>query len=80
MTQTTDDYLWLGTPEGLFRFDGVRFVPFAPKGLDIPTRRFTFLFGSRDGSLWIGTTTSLSLLKDGKLQNYSDPGRRISLR
>src|SRR6266567_3050771 len=25
--QTHEGYLWLGTQEGLFRFDGVRFVP-----------------------------------------------------
>lgn len=78
MTQTTDGYLWLGTAEGLFRFDGVRFVPFAPKGLDLPSRGFASLFGSRDGSLWIGTTASLFRLKDGKLQNYGDSSKRIS--
>lgn len=78
MTQTADGYLWLGTPEGLFRFDGVRFVPFAPKGLDLPSRGFASLLGSRDGSLWIGTTTGLSRLKDGKLQKFGDPNRRIS--
>src|SRR5579859_4364087 len=70
MTQTADGYLWLGTTEGLFRFDGVQFVPFAPKGINIPTRPFTSLLGSRDGSLWIGTATGLSRLKDGKLQIY----------
>jgi len=26
--QTRDGYLWLGTPEGLIRFDGIRFVRF----------------------------------------------------
>jgi PAS domain S-box-containing protein len=77
MTQTTDGYLWLGTSEGLFRFDGVQFVRFAPTGLDLPARGFTSLLGSRDGSLWIGTSTGLGRLKDGKLQNYSDPSRRI---
>jgi ligand-binding sensor domain-containing protein len=30
IAQTTDGYLWLGTQSGLLRFDGVRFVPFAP--------------------------------------------------
>jgi ligand-binding sensor domain-containing protein len=25
LAQTSDGYLWLGTPRGLFRFDGVRF-------------------------------------------------------
>jgi PAS domain S-box-containing protein len=78
MTQTTDGYLWLTTPDGLFRFDGVQLVPFAPKGLNIPTRRFTSLLGSRDGSLWIATSSGLSRLKDGKLLEYSDSGKRIS--
>ena len=27
MTQPPDGYLWLGTDSGLFRFDGVRFIP-----------------------------------------------------
>ena len=26
LTQTQDGYLWVGTPEGLVRFDGVRFT------------------------------------------------------
>ena len=28
--QTTDGYLWIGSDAGLVRFDGVRFVPWAP--------------------------------------------------
>ena len=28
LAQTADGYLWLGTPSGLFRFDGVRFELF----------------------------------------------------
>src|SRR5208283_3652663 len=30
MAQTPDGYLWLGTGNGLFRFDGVRAVPWQP--------------------------------------------------
>jgi ligand-binding sensor domain-containing protein len=30
IAQTTDGYLWLGTDSGLFRFDGVRTVPWVP--------------------------------------------------
>jgi ligand-binding sensor domain-containing protein len=29
MAQTPDGWLWLGTPNGLYRFDGVHFYPFA---------------------------------------------------
>jgi ligand-binding sensor domain-containing protein len=32
IAQTPDGYLWLGTESGLLRFDGVRFVEWAPPG------------------------------------------------
>jgi PAS domain S-box-containing protein len=73
ITQTTDGYLWLGTSNGLLRFDGVRFAPYAPPGLTLPTRGFTFLLGARDGSLWIGMRRGLIRLKDGKFQAYTKP-------
>jgi len=36
MIQTRDGYLWLGTQEGLVRFDGVRFAVFQTSGADRP--------------------------------------------
>jgi len=30
IAQTRDGYLWIGTENGLIRFDGVRFVPWVP--------------------------------------------------
>jgi len=73
ITQTTDGYMWLGTTEGLRRFDGVRFVRWqSPEGQKLPGRNFTALLGSRDGSLWIGTGMGLSRLKDGRLRVFTD--------
>jgi signal transduction histidine kinase/ligand-binding sensor domain-containing protein len=73
ITQTVDGYIWLGTSDGLMRFDGVRFVPWAaPKGSS-PLSKFTSLLGSRDGSLWIGTRSGLARLKDGQLDAYTKP-------
>lgn len=56
ITQTRDGYIWLGTEEGLVRFDGVRFAVFNKYN----TRAFMHnnvqtLIEDRKGILWIGT-------------------------
>src|SRR5262245_26419264 len=54
--QTRDGYLWLGTQEGLVRFDGVRFAVFDKR--NTPELRHGYvssLLEDRAGSLWIGT-------------------------
>jgi signal transduction histidine kinase/ligand-binding sensor domain-containing protein len=80
IAQTTDGYLWLGTSEGLLRFDGVRFVRWQPpKGQSLPGTHFSALFGAHDGSLWIGTTRGLSRWKDGQLRTYADSAGPASI-
>jgi signal transduction histidine kinase/ligand-binding sensor domain-containing protein len=72
ITQTTDGYIWIATLNGLYRFDGVRFTQW--KWTDkqhAPGGSIYHLLGARDGSLWIGTTTGLSHLKDGRLTIYT---------
>ena len=68
MAQTPDGYLWLGTEFGLFRFDGVRFLPWQPPaGQQLPDKNINSLLVTRDGSLWIGTFGGLVILRDGRL-------------
>ena len=66
----------------MVRFDGVRFVPWTPppgKSLYRSNEIFSLL-GGKDGSLWIGTGSSLVRLKDNDLINYSKaPGRVNSI-
>jgi signal transduction histidine kinase/ligand-binding sensor domain-containing protein len=72
ITQTTDGYIWIASQTGLYRFDGVRFTQW--KWTDrqhAPGGSIYHLLGARDGSLWIGTTTGLSHLKDGRLTIYT---------
>ena len=65
--QTPDGYLWVGTYSGLARFDGVRFVCFAPP--DTPALRHPrvqALFCDAAGTLWIYTFDgSLTALRNG---------------
>lgn len=56
LAQTQDGYLWVGTYNGLARFDGVRFVTFDPANTPaLKHARVTALFTDPSGTLWIDT-------------------------
>jgi ligand-binding sensor domain-containing protein len=78
IAQTTDGYVWIGTQNGLVRFDGVRFVQWTPRGGERLSSSIVSLLAGRDGSLWIGTGANLAHLKDGDLTNYLDASGRIN--
>lgn len=64
--QTRDGYLWVGTPAGLGRFDGVRFVGFHPSNIPaLPSDLIHCLREDRAGTLWIGTGKGLVRYRDG---------------
>jgi ligand-binding sensor domain-containing protein len=54
IAQTTDGYIWVGTANGLFRFDGIRFTHWTPPvGERLPGQEVSQLLGGRDGSLYV---------------------------
>ncbi len=56
INQTPDGYLWVGTYNGLARFDGVRFVTFDPANTpELSHARIQGLFLDVNGTLWINT-------------------------
>ena len=62
MHQDKKGFIWLGTENGLNRFDGYEFVQFKSiKGHDI--RAIT---ESSEGDLWVGTTDALNVLRSNK--------------
>jgi diguanylate cyclase (GGDEF)-like protein len=72
IVQTRDGYLWMGTEEGLVRFDGVRFV--VSDRQTAPALRSSFvssLFEAPDGTLWIGTYGGgLARLRNGRIEAF----------
>jgi PAS domain S-box-containing protein len=72
LAQTNDGFLWLGGPNGLFRFDGTRFEPFnSPFGDRLLSTNLYSLFAPPSGGLWIGYTFGgFSFLDKGRVTNY----------
>jgi signal transduction histidine kinase/ligand-binding sensor domain-containing protein len=57
LAQTPDGYLWLGTVDGLIRFDGTSFEQWNAIGSpELPVSRVAGLSVHADGSLWVGYT------------------------
>lgn len=62
--QTRDGYLWIGTDEGLVRFDGLEFSTYNTNNTKaFKTNNVSSIVEDKDGRLWIGCT-------DGGLLSY----------
>jgi ligand-binding sensor domain-containing protein/signal transduction histidine kinase len=56
LKQTRDGYLWIGTQEGLVRFDGLRMKVFNTRNTpQLRSNAIVTLCEDRGGTLWIGT-------------------------
>jgi diguanylate cyclase (GGDEF)-like protein len=72
IVQTRDGYLWLGTEEGVVRFDGARFVVHDRQSAPALGSAFiSSLFEGADGALWIGTYGGgLSRLRNNRVDAF----------
>jgi signal transduction histidine kinase/ligand-binding sensor domain-containing protein len=69
--QAQDGYLWIGTYNGLMRFDGVRFVVFDNNNTpELEDKGITCLFEDGAGTLWIGHSSGgVTRYKNGRFEN-----------
>lgn len=72
LVQTSDGYMWIGTFEGLVRFDGVSFTSYDSS--TVPEMRdssVTCLYEAGDGTLWIGHPSgAVTAWRDGVFTPY----------
>jgi PAS domain S-box-containing protein len=73
LAQTSDGYLWLGSPDGLYRFDGVVFEHYQPQsGGPLSAHTVTSLLALPNGDLWIGYSSGgITLLRHGNATTYT---------
>ncbi len=70
LAQTPDNFLWLGTGMGLYRFDGISF-----ERMPTPLRsnNITALTSLPGGELWMGLYSGgVGMLKDGRYTTYTE--------
>ncbi len=70
IAQGQTGYIWVGTQNGLARFDGVRFTTYTPDNEPaLPGIYVRALLLGRDGRLWIGTYKGLAMYAHGRFMS-----------
>ena len=72
IAQTRDGYIWIGTEEGLARFDGIKFTVFDKQNTaQLKSNYIRALLADRQGALWIGTAEGLVRMLNGKFTTFT---------
>ncbi|HWQ55239.1 MAG TPA: two-component regulator propeller domain-containing protein [Bryobacteraceae bacterium] len=73
LLQDRTGFIWIGTQNGLFRYDGRRFTAFRrPQGL--PGVRVEAIHETADGTLWVGTQHGLARRSGDHFERVDLPG------
>jgi diguanylate cyclase (GGDEF)-like protein len=73
LVQDHTGYLWVGTQNGLYRYDGTKFQSFGV-AQGVPERMIQSLYVGTDGTLWVATTTGIYFeQRDGHFAEVRSP-------
>jgi len=66
ITQDGTGYIWIGTQNGIARFDGVRFTIYDRRNTGVDTAMATVSYTDRSGAPWFGTAHGALRFANGK--------------
>jgi diguanylate cyclase (GGDEF)-like protein len=73
LVQDHTGYLWVGTQNGLYRYDGTKFEAFGV-AQGVPERMIQSLYVGPDGTLWVATTSGIYFeQRDGHFAEVKSP-------
>src|SRR5690349_9533790 len=67
LAQDSTGYIWIGSKEGLFRFDGFNYKSFyyiPGSKLSIPNNEIAKIYVDRNNLIWVATTGGVAVLKN----------------
>ncbi len=71
--QDQSGYLWIGTTNGLARFDGIHFTTFNSLNTpELPDNHILGLYENRTGALWVETERGLTCFDHGHLSVFGE--------
>jgi ligand-binding sensor domain-containing protein len=76
--QDADEYLWIGSYDGLIRFDGSQFLTFNKNNTpQLQSFHARVLKGDKKGNMWIGTSLGLVKYYKGKFTDISGERNKL---
>jgi len=73
LTQDSSGFIWLGTENGLVRYDGTHYRRWTSED-GLPSNWVARLVPATDGGVWVGTLRGLAKFKDGRLERANFGG------
>jgi signal transduction histidine kinase/ligand-binding sensor domain-containing protein len=77
LLQDRTGFLWIGTDNGLYRYDGRRYRTFSTAD-GLPAARVEVLHQTNDGTIWVSTSSGLARLRGERFEAVEVPSRGMT--